>query len=419
VDVSELEVEEWEAVLGHWAKLEASSDPLALERALGPVVMRLLLRKGIGRVTPATWEMLLVAFWQSMRDAFESRKRNADGDYSPDLKAERFPEWNPTSASRGPAMSLKGLVAAWWVEAQATGRKPSTHESYRNTMAAFVEYLGHDDATRINRNDVIRFKDHRLASTNPRTGQPISAKTVKDSDLSGLKTIFGWAVVNEKMLSNPAEGVTIKLGRPRRLRSKGFTKDEAAAILATAYALKQGGERSRTFAAKRWVPWLCAYTGARVGEIAQLRKQDIRCEAKHWVITITPEAGTVKTNEARDVVLHPHLVKLGFADFVKSAEPGHLFLQPSSNGDVRGPLRGLKNRLAEFARSVVLDRNVAPNHGWRHRFKTVGMEAGVAPRILDAIQGQSARTVADTYGDVTIRTQAAALSKFPRYSIGE
>lgn len=82
-----------------------------------------------------------------------------------------------------------------------------------------------------------------------------------------------------------------------------------------------------------------------------------------------------------------------------------------------GPLQGLKNRLAEFVRGVVTDKNVAPNHGWRHRFKTVGMEAGIAPRILDAIQGQASRSVADSYGDVTIKTQAASIAKLPPYRV--
>jgi integrase len=219
------------------------------------------------------------------------------------------------------------------------------------------------------------------------------------------------------MVANPAEGVTIKLGKPRRLSSKGFSDAEAVAILAAAWNVKRGGETPGTFAAKRWVPWLCAYTGARVGELAQLRKEDLRREGGHWIISITPEAGTVKTNEARDVVLHPHLVELGFPTFVQAAPSGHLFLRPSRQGDVLGPLRGLKNRVAEFVRSVVQDRNVAPNHGWRHTFKTLGMEAGIAPRILDAIQGQKPRNVADTYGDVTVRTQAAAMAKFPIYRI--
>ena len=59
-----------------------------------------------------------------------------------------------------------------------------------------------------------------------------------------------------------------------------------------------------------------------------------------------------------------------------------------------GPLQGLKNPLAEFAHEIVTDPNVAPMHGWRHRFKTVGMEAGIATRILDAIQGHAPRTAA-------------------------
>jgi hypothetical protein len=123
----------------------------------------------------------------------------------------------------------------------------------------------------------------------------------------------------------------------------------------------------------------------------------------------------VKTNEARDVVLHPHLIELGFIQFVAEAAPGHLFLKPSRDGDVAGPLKGLTNRLAEFVRTIIKDKNVAPNHGWRHRFKTIGMEAKVAPRILDAILGQRPRTVAETYGDITIKTLAAAIARFPRY----
>ena len=117
------------------------------------------------------------------------------------------------------------------MEAKATGRKPSTHESYRNTVAGLVAFLGHDDAKRVTPEDVVRFKDHRLASINPRTGKPISAKTVKDSDLSGLKTLFGWAVTNRKLTSNPVTGITIKLGKPQKLRGKGLTEEEAKAIL--------------------------------------------------------------------------------------------------------------------------------------------------------------------------------------------
>ncbi|PZN92706.1 MAG: recombinase XerD [Hyphomicrobiales bacterium] len=396
------------------------SEAVNLERALGPLVSRLLLARGIASVDELSRALLLDAFALALKDAFAFRARNLEGDYSPDPKANRFPPWSLSETqSANPAnnlpakVSLKALVEDWWKEAKATGRKPSTYDSYRNTMASLVAFLEHDDATQVSPDDVIRFKDHRLSCLHPRTGKPISAKTVKDSDLAGLKTVFGWAVGNRKISANPAAGITIKIGKAPKLRSKGFTDAEAKAILEVASAITLPVRPTPTEAAKRWVPWLCCYTGARVGEMAQLRQQDIRREGEHWVVTITPEAGTVKTNEARQVVLHPHLVEQGFPDFVAASSKGHLFLRPSKDGTVLGPLRGLKNRLAEFARAIVTDPNVAPNHGWRHRFKTVGMEAGIPPRVLDAIQGQAPASIADTYGDVTIKTLAAAIEKIP------
>jgi len=45
------------------------------------------------------------------------------------------------------------------------------------------------------------------------------------------------------------------------------------------------------------------------------------------------------------------------------------------------------------------------------------LKAGIAPRILDAIQGQAARSVADTYGDVTVNKMAREMAKLPRIGI--
>ena len=410
--------------LDHLPPPDQHPDTATLEIHLGSIVDRLLVSEGVRRVDAASRGLLLRAFWLALRDALEARLRNAQGDYTPDAKAERFPAWVAPNenAVKQPAVkggSLTSLVEGWWTEAKARNLKPSTHESYSNSMKALVAFLGHDDCSRVTKNDVIGFKDHRLATINPRTGRPISAKTIKDNDLSGLKAVFGWAVSNGKMQSNPAEGVTLKAAKPRKLRSKAFTPEEAKAILAASLHVKRGGERPETHAAKRWVPWLMAYSGARVGEMAQLRKEDLKRSGDIWYLTVTPEAGTVKTNEARDVALHPHIVELGFVEFVKSAPRGHLFLRPAGDDDVLGPLQGIKNRLAEFAREVVTDGGVAPNHGWRHRFKPVGVRAGIERRVLDVISGHAleGRTVADGYHGVELEDQAAALAKYPRYDV--
>ena len=84
----------------------------------------------------------------------------------------------------------------------------------------------------------------------------------------------------------------------------GHYGEEARAILTASLNYRPRGassarsgrrEMPQTAAAKRWVPWLCAYTGARVGEMVQLRKQDLRQVGELWVLRITPEAGTVKS----------------------------------------------------------------------------------------------------------------------------
>jgi hypothetical protein len=113
--------------------------------------------------------------------------------------------------------------------------------------------------------------------------------------------------------------------------------------------------------------------------------------------------------------LQTYIVEQDFADFVAAAPAGHLFLKVGKERDVRGASRA-DSRSSRGP--IVTDPNVAPDHGWRHRFKTVGMKAGVAPRILDAIQGQAARSVADTYGDVTVSTMAREIGKQPRIVTG-
>jgi hypothetical protein len=47
------------------------------------------------------------------------------------------------------------------------------------------------------------------------------------------------------------------------------------------------------------------------------------------------------------------------------------------------------------------------------------MEVGIAPRILDAIQGQAAQSVADTYGDVTLKTISTAIDRLPPIETAE
>lgn len=415
-EVPDDEPDEWQAVIDHMEALGEIERADELERSFGPIIDRLLLERGIAAVTATSRQLVLEAFRKALLDAAEHRKRNADGDFSPNPKAARFPEWESPAASarepRASKVSIVGLAEDWWKEAKAAGRSISTYESYRSAAHRLADFLKHDDAATVKPSDVVAFKDHRLANG-------ISAKTVGDSDLSALRRLFGWAVANLKLKSNPAANVKVQRAKQVRTRSKGFTPHEAQAILHHSLDHRRGQESAHVSAAKRWVPWLCAYTGARLGEMVQLRKQDVRQEGDCWIITITPEAGTVKDKEAREVVLHAHLIELGFADFVVSSPDRHLFLKPNDAGEIRGAWRSVKNRLREFAREVVDDAAVAPNHGWRHLFKSIGREAGIADSVLDAICGHAPSTIGGSYGDVSLKAQRDAFARFPRFEVSK
>jgi integrase len=365
----------------------------------------------------------LDALVDTLADVVRLLKRRTDGDYSADLNAAMYPAFSPDrrqTLAPKTAESLTGLVDLWWIEAKATGKSASTYESYRNTFRTFSTFLGHDDPARITPSDVVGFKDHRLSAINPKTQRPVSAKTVKASDLTALKSVFDWAVSNLKLASNPAKDVTVKLGKRLKVRDRDFTDKEAALILSLSSAALSGKKRpNQTDLAKRWVPWLCAYTGARVGEMVQLRKEDIKQIGASWLISVTPEAGTVKGKERRDIPLHSHLVDMGFLEFVQSSDNGYLFMTIKPDSTFEGVWQSKKNRLAEFARTVVKDPNVAPNHAWRHTFKSKAIEVNIQEKVLDAICGHAPTSVGRSYGSVTLQTKVDAIAAFPRYVIDQ
>lgn len=330
-------------------------------------------------------------------DAGWQLRRNAEGDYSPDPKALRFPPVESVAAIK-PRQTLTGLLDLWWAEAKATGRSQNTYDTYKGAIDRLIKHLGHDDAHRVTEQDMLAFKDARL--------KVVTAKTLKDGDLPGIKSVFSWAMDNRKLASNPADAIKIKAEKKIRTRPKGFTDQEASAIFAAclAYAQKPK-EDARTAAAKRWAPIIAAYTGCRIAEALQLRKEDVREDTGRHILDLNPLAGSMKTGTFRLVPIHPHLIELGFLHFVEKSHDGPLFA------------KGSYKRVLDFVRGIVTDKRVQPNHAWRHRLKSIARTHRLDPRVVDAIQGHAARTSSDDYGDVSVTAMAHVINDIPRVTI--
>jgi integrase len=196
-------------------------------------------------------------------------------------------------------------------------------------------------------------------------------------------------------------------------------------ILKAALAIKD--IKSPTKAACRSAPWLCAYSGARAGEITQLRGQDIEQCRGFVVMKIKPEAGAVKGSMPRTVPIHDHVIEQGFLDYVKSKGRGPLFYNPVPNGanadtDITNPKRPryvkTRERLAEWVRGPgITDTEIQPNPAWRHTFKQRAARAKIEKVMRDAICGHAPKTVGDHYEMPSPNDMAEALKQFPRYEI--
>lgn len=295
-------------------------------------------------------------------------------------------------------------------------------KEYSGFVAMLIAHVGHDDANRITALEMRAWRD-KMLDTPSGKGKPLDPVTVRKR-VHVFRSLFDWAVSEGRMATNVCASVQVMVPRKLRLRERSFTALEARTILSATLLPTSNGMAPEYRLARRWIPWLCAYSGARVGEIAQLRKADIREIEGIWAINVTPDAGTVKSKEARLVPLHRHLIDQGFLNVLMSLPEGPIFLQPSRQRKATEGNRHSKKvgeRLAEWVRKDlrITDKGVAPNHGWRHLFKTKALEAGIEGRVADAITGHSPDTEGKRYGTVSLKTMANALACFPRFEAAQ
>jgi integrase len=316
-------------------------------------------------------------------------ERRRGGDWSPDPTAVKFPPLVPRKAPEAaPRVIFTSLLAGWAAETGTTGKALYDRE---RTALMLARFLGHEDAARVTAEDIVRWKEARL-------GAGRSLKTVAN-DIGELRSIWTWARRNRKLAfaENPFSGVAPKAKR-RGQRPRGpFTREEARRVLEAARA-----ERDPLL---RWLPWAACFTGARLGELTQSVKEDVRREGSGpWFLHIheAGEGRTLKTEQSeRQVPLHPALIEEGFLRYVQ-ALPAASPLFPGLRPDRFGVLKGMATRKhGQWVRRVVgiVDKSKDPAHAWRHRFEDEGRRAGLPQEVLDALVGHlNAKNESAGYG---------------------
>jgi integrase len=345
----------------------------------------------------------------------EQLLRNAEGDYRPDPDAGRFPELELNSQPITPGNVPLGQASPLDVfdrYAKESKPTPATIKRWRPVVAKVQKE--HPIISGITPEWCIQWKNKLVASG-------LSNNTIRNGYLASMRALCNWAVTNREMANNPFKDVTVKADKQRKMRQKGLLDSEVLTILAATLVPAPKSFSSQHAAARRWVPWLCAYLGARIGEVGQLRGMDIKQEEGVWLVWITPDAGSTKNESARYVALHPHLIEQGFLRFVQKSGNGPLFYDPQRrrNGSAQNPqYKKIGERIAKWVRELgVDDPNILPNHAWRHRFKTVARKVKMDVGARDYMQGHVPATEGEAYGDFTPDVLLDEISKLPRIEI--
>jgi integrase len=358
---------------------------------------------------PASRDMFLDALCGSLFEALRLLRKRADHDYSEDQYVKRFPRFERQS---DPGLTPWMLFERWIDEVEPAD---ATVDRWRGVFLKLTEDFPSAAA--------LTAEEARTWARGLITAKR-GAYTVRNIWVSAAKTIFAWAVDQHLVADNPFERVKISVPRKAQTRERAFEPEEIQRILAAAAAIADC--RSKSKAARRWVPWLCAYTGARVGEITQLRGADVLTQRGIHAINITPHAGTVKTRKSRIVPLHEHLIEQAFLEFVKTSGKGPLFYRQLTKSpavtDATNPPKPryakAREHLAEWVRKLgVTDDEIHPNHAWRHTFARIARRHGMTTENLYAITGWSPKDIGGAYGAPTLEDKAEALKKFPRYVV--
>ncbi|MBV5347924.1 site-specific integrase [bacterium] len=288
-------------------------------------------------------------------------------------------------------------------------RSPDSVNTCLRSVALFEEFTGNTPIDHLTREQGDGFRTW-LQHPDRKT----SSKTARDR-LTWVKSVLKYAYRDLGLIArNPWEGIDIAFKTTNKRRP--WTDAELTTFftqpLFTAHQLptdmKAGGD------AAYWIPLLGLYTGARVGELAQLRVCDVNAVGECAVMSITDEGEgqSVKSQAAvRKVPIHSELLRLGFIDYVDTLRSHNVaLLWPAMTTREGKPGGYFSHWFGIYRRSLGFGQ-YPDFHCLRHTVRSQMAEAEVSEAVMDALVGHEVKgsTGAKVYTHRTLKPLQKAI----------
>ena len=316
-----------------------------------------------------------------------------------------------------PELTLDQAIKLF-VEDRKAGLGESSHQAYERVFKILRECLGSGKIIRdvtpqhlagvkelildLPRNYGVLFPGLPLWTAVERGADlPKRSTTTANNELKYVATFFEWAHAKWIIDRHPARQFMLPAHRTQSnlTRRDAFTIDDLNRILSAplysgcmndgpGFARKGAQRPKRT---RFWIPLIALFSGARLGEIVQLRSDDIRIIDAVPCFSIQmdgPNQGSKNEAASRRVPIHPILLDAGLLEFVSSKRT-LLF------DDIPG--EGKRHRVslfsqwfnARFLPSVGITSKKKCFHSFRHSFRDELRNEGVAIDIVREIGGWS------------------------------
>ncbi|WP_343868110.1 site-specific integrase [Caenispirillum bisanense] len=309
---------------------------------------------------------------------------------------------------------------------------PKRLAEYETELARWRRANGDKAVAEITRQDVIQYHDLLLSEVKPRKGATVASWVTQNKALSCIRMVLGWATDTDRRRGElptvrvSPKGVT-KAER-ERVKRRSWREEELRAIFAAPLytgcrsksRYSEPGDEVMFLDGRYWLPLVALMTGARLGELTQLRLSDVVETRGVVYLNVTTEASaeddaddqakTAKTeNAVRMLPVHPELGRLGIADYIharRKADPTGLLFEPRDYGKFFND----HNRF--FAR-VGVKSDVTSFHSFRHTHKDM-LRALRDSDLRDRLMGHAPRSVGEGYGSPLTEAEVADFFKLVR-----
>lgn len=357
-------------------------------------------------LAPQYRQRLLLQVAEGLDDMARVNSAKAEGDYSDSGETKKYPSFErpaakPDFVTPTDTKTFKDVIDER-VRRRSAGKnaaplREETVSKYRLACDEFAAYRKSSEVTTVTAIEADSWKLTMMESGS------LSNNTIGQR-LQNVRTVIEWARVHSLATLFPHGNPLALVERPsfqsRPSDLSTYTTAEAQAVLIAA--------RKETRPDLRWLPWICAYSGARIEEVAQLTKGAFFQIGDDWFYRLTTMGGkTLKNrNSERRVPVHPILVKEGLIDFITKlplADDKRIFSTRS------------QQNIGEWVRETVCiaRKELRPSHGWRHLFEDLCMVGGVLDAARIYITGRKTGTSDTGYGksDVMLPGLATELKK--------